>query len=52
MYINDNIYILDKEQVTNLEFLDNKKCYGDFTAYVCIGMTCSEPIKDIDIVEQ
>tara|TARA_B100002052_G_scaffold134203_1_gene123244 strand:- start:318 stop:2300 length:1983 start_codon:yes stop_codon:yes gene_type:complete len=52
MYINDNIYILDKEQVTNLEFLDNKKCYGDFTAYVCVGMTCSEPIKNIDIIEQ
>ena len=51
MYINDNIYILDKEQVTNLEFLDNKKCYGDLL-HMYVGMTCSEPIKDIDIVEQ
>ena len=49
-YLNDCVYILDKDEHTGLDFLDSKKCYNDFTAYICENMTCSEPIKNVNLI--
>ena len=46
--LQDQVFIIDKDLKTEIKNIDSKASKGEFTAYMCEGFVCSEPIVDFD----
>jgi len=46
--LQDQVFIIDKDLKTEIKNIDSKASKGEFTAYMCEGFVCSEPIVAFD----
>ena len=46
--LQDQVFFIDKNLKTGVKNIDSKVSKGEFTAYMCEGFVCSEPIVALD----